>query len=82
MIARLLAAFLIAFGLTAAALILRWSAQLAAGEDAVTLSGCRIPLRDYGYNLDLLEPLVADLAREVLTYVAQVAPTPSGPWRC
>jgi len=58
----------------AAALILRWSAQLAAGEDAVTLSGCRAPLRDYGYNLDLLEPLVADLAREVLTYVAQVAP--------
>ena len=58
----------------AAALILRWSAQLAAGEDAVTLSGCRIPLRDYGYDLDLLEPLVADLAAQVLTYAAQVAP--------
>jgi len=56
--------------------------EFPAGEDAVTLSGCRAPLRDYGYNLDLLEPLVADLAREVLTYVAQVAPTPSGPWRC
>lgn len=58
----------------AAALILRWSAQLAAGEDAVTLAGCRVPLRDYGYNLDLLEPLARDLAAQVLTYVAQVAP--------
>ena len=36
----------------AAALILRWSAQLAAGEDAVTLSGCRAPLpRSYEIKL-------------------------------
>lgn len=57
----------------AAALLLRWAAQLAAGEDPIALSGCRVPLRDLGYDLDALEPLVTDLAEQVLTYIAQVA---------
>ena len=57
----------------AAALILRWAAQLAAGENPQIVSGCRIPLRELGYDLNALEPLVRDLAGQVLTYVAQVA---------
>lgn len=57
----------------AAALILAWSAQECRGEDTVVLAACRIGLRDLGYNVEQIAPLAADLAAQMLAYVAQVA---------
>lgn len=57
----------------AAALIAAWVAQDCRGEDTTVLPACRIGLRDLGYNVEQIAPLAADLAAQLLAYVAQVA---------
>lgn len=50
----------------AAALLLRWAAQLASGEDSTVITGCRVPLREAGLPMDLLERHARRMAAEAL----------------
>lgn len=55
-----------------AALALRWAAQLATGEDTTVVSGCRIPLRDAGLNMDMMEFMARKWAGEAQAMIETI----------
>lgn len=60
-----------------AALLLRWAAQLAAGENVEILSACRWALVDAGYSRDELEEWAQTFAGKALGIAERLAPRPA-----
>lgn len=58
----------------AVALLLRWAAQLASGENTIVVSGCRMPLVEMGYDQDELEEWARTFAGKALGIVERLAP--------
>lgn len=55
-----------------AALLLRWSAQLAAGEDSNIICACTSPLRAAGLNMTMLEFMAKKWAAEAALMIETV----------
>lgn len=55
-----------------AALALRWSAQIASGENVELLTACTHPLRDVGLNMQMMEHMARKWAAEALLAVETI----------
>lgn len=55
-----------------AALLLRWSAQIASGEDANVVCACTAPLRAAGLDMVALEVVARDMARSAALMIETV----------